>query len=154
MMIFMWTLFAINTRLTFFTLWAQVWVLMKCIDVVKVVNFKAAHSHVSGAMILCHAALGDHISPYPSGRVKSKYSSKVGQMKSAYSWYHFIVIASVHMFCSARVTFITPALIAKGGGPCLYLASQNSDFSVDTRSRTNQIKKQLNSKFSDKQIRP
>ena len=66
MMNFMWTLFAINTRLTFFTLWAQVWVLMKCIDMVKVVTFKAAHSHVSGAMILCHAALGDHISPYPS----------------------------------------------------------------------------------------
>ena len=104
MMIFMWTLFAINTRLTFFTLWAQVWVLMKCIDVVKVVTFKAAHSHVSGAMILCHAALGDHISPYPCGRVKSKYSSKVGQMKSAYSWAanNTILLLSPLYTCFAR----------------------------------------------------
>ena len=57
------------------------------------------------------------------------------------------------MFGWAHVTFIKLAPIAKGGGPP-YLASQKSDFSVDMRSRTNQIKKQLNSEFSDKQIRP
>ena len=142
-----------------------VWSLMteKCIDVVKVVTFRSALStllmYQEPDLESCGFRRDIHytyisLTTRPGGRVEVNIWARPGGMKSAYARANntILLLSLLHMFCGARVTFITfaPHWKLKGWRPAL--ESQNMfDFSVSIRSRTYQIKNQLNWEFMDKQ---